>query len=362
MSLHLVTGCAGEAHITSADQGAYNMATYGGGEFVLDRGNKFVTTLVSNNAITVADGEAMMQGRYIRMTPGTSETVAIDNGSTGMKRNDLICLRYEKDISTGFESASLSVVKGTPSSSTPTDPSYTHGDITDDDDPVNEMPLYRVYINGLNIETITPLFTVKVSMVEYMDEYQLPIAAANRLGGVKIGSNISIADDGKISVGDATTSAKGVMKVGTGLSVNSGTVSLKAAVHTQIGGVKIGRGIWFVNDEIRLRLDSTALGVTPENSITIPSTHHTNGTFYFNFSSTNPYYKALVNNCCFPVCAWFQSVNGVIVSSVWIASYDGTKCYFIAHIHNFTSSSITISTSNTLNIFLYKFDSTYDND
>ena len=334
MALHLVTGSAGEAHITSADQGAYNMATYGGGEFVLDRGNKFVTTLVSNNAITVADGEAMMQGRYIRMTPGTSETVAIDNGSSGMKRNDLICLRYEKDDSTGYEAASFSVVKGTPSSGTPTDPTYTQGNITDGDALVNEMPLYRVYINGLNVETITPLFSVKISMVEYIDEYQLPVATANGLGGVKIGSNISIADDGKISV--------------------------KSASDTQLGIVKIGAGIYFSNNKIGLKLYAEWFSVTPENSITIPSNQHQSGSFFYNFSPTNSYYKALVNSYGFAGCAYFQSVNGVVVSGVYFNSHDGTKCYFIARIHNFTSSSITISTSNTLNILLYRFSSTYD--
>ena len=162
MALHLVTGYAGTEHITSADQGAYNMATFAEGEFVFDRGNKFAATVVSNNVVSIADGEAMMQGRFIKMIAGTSEDVTIENGTQGMNRNDLICIRYEKNASTGVETASFVVKKGTETSSTPTDPEYTTGDITDGQDLVNEMPMYRCTLNGLNL-SITTLFTIKTA-------------------------------------------------------------------------------------------------------------------------------------------------------------------------------------------------------
>ena len=186
MSLHLITGYAGSEHITSADQGAYNMGTFGEGEFVLDRGNKFAATVVTNNSISIADGEAMMQGRFIKQPLGTTETVSIDNGASGMKRKDLIVLRYTKNSSTGVESASFEVIKGTPDASSPVDPSYTQGDITDGTDLVNDMPLYRVNLDGLNIASMDTLFSVKVSMVDYMDDYQLPVASGSNLGGVKV--------------------------------------------------------------------------------------------------------------------------------------------------------------------------------
>lgn len=159
--LHLVTGYAGEEHITSADEGAFNMATFGAGENVMDRGNKFAATVVSNNLITISDGEALMQGRFIKMIMGTTEEVNIENGTQGMNRNDLICLRYEKNSSTGVETASLVVKKGTETSGAPTDPAYTTGDITDGSDLVNEMPLYRVTLNGLNIASVKALFSIR---------------------------------------------------------------------------------------------------------------------------------------------------------------------------------------------------------
>lgn len=220
MALHLVTGYAGREHITSADQGAYNMATYGAGNFVLERGRKFAATVVSNNSVSIADGEAMMQGRYIKMPSGTSEELVIDNGSQGKNRNDLICIRYEKNASDSVESTSLVVIKGTEATGTATDPTYNNGTITDGNDTIADFPLYRVKLNGINIETVTALFDVKVSMVDYMNNYQIQPATSNKLGGVKIGDGITN-NNGLISVPKASTTSFGSVKVGNGLFVGS---------------------------------------------------------------------------------------------------------------------------------------------
>lgn len=220
MALHLVTGYAGREHITSADQGAYNMATYGAGNFVLERGRKFAATVISNNSVSIADGEAMMQGRYIKMPSGTSEEIAIDNGSQGRNRNDLICIRYEKNASDSVESTSLVVIKGTETTGTATDPTYNNGTITDGNDTIADFPLYRVKLNGINIETVTALFDVKTSMVDYMDNYQIQPATSSRLGGVKTGDGITN-NNGLISVPKASTTSFGSVKVGNGLVVGS---------------------------------------------------------------------------------------------------------------------------------------------
>ncbi len=290
MALHLITGYAGQEHVTSADQGAYNMGTYGEGEFVLDRGNKLAATVASNNSITIADGEALMQGRFIKLPVGTTESVTIDNGTSGMKRKDLIVLRYSKNAGTGVESVEFAVKKGTPDASTPADPSVTTGNITDGTDLVNEMKLYRVNLDGLNISSLDTLFSLKTSMIDYMETYQLPVATASILGGVKKGDRIDIANDGTLSVplasanafgvvkkGDnlninggvlsvpnATTSSRGVVSVGSGLSVNNGSLSLNlpTAASNVLGGIKVGNG---------LQISSGILSVKPGTNITVDS-------------------------------------------------------------------------------------------
>ena len=76
--------------------------------------------------------------------------------------------------------------------------------------------------------------------------YSLPTASASVLGGVKIGSNISVSS-GVISVADATTSAKGVVTLGDHNAIaNSNTASpggaaqcyaVKAYVADQLDGI-----------------------------------------------------------------------------------------------------------------------------
>jgi hypothetical protein len=157
--MHLVTGYAGQEHVTASDAGSFNLAMMGNGQFVLDRGNKFSASIISNTKVRIMDGDILMQGRHLRQVENTYTEVVFDNGTQGLKRNDLVVIRYEKDSTTGIESASFKVIKGTSVESNPVDPEYTEGDITElTGDLVNEMPLYRVSFDGLTIQTPVALF------------------------------------------------------------------------------------------------------------------------------------------------------------------------------------------------------------
>lgn len=159
-NMHLVTGYAGQAHVTAADQGSLNVALFGEESYVLNRGSKLAATVISNNGITIADGDIMMQGRHARIEEDTTVSLAIENGTQGNFRNDLIVARYTKNASTGVEDVNLVVIKGTPATSGQTDPAYTVGDIINDHVAQADMPLYRVKLNGLTIEAVEPLFTM----------------------------------------------------------------------------------------------------------------------------------------------------------------------------------------------------------
>lgn len=161
MSLHLITGYAGQEHITAADHASFNIAMFGAGEFVLDRGNKFKAEIISNNLIRILDGDLMLQGRHVRLAENTYEELMIDNGTQGMKRNDLIVARYSKDATTGIENCEFVVLKGTENAGEAVDAAYITGDITENgNDLVTEFPLYRIRLNGLNIQSVDTLFTI----------------------------------------------------------------------------------------------------------------------------------------------------------------------------------------------------------
>lgn len=158
-NMHLVTGYGGAPHVTAADQGSLYAAIFGAESFVLSRGNKLAATVVSNNLISIADGDIIFQGRHGRIEPGMTVDLVIENGSAEQNRNDLIVARYAKASDTGIEKIDLVVLKGTPTNGTAADPECVPGNILDGAAQA-DFPLYRVPLNGLNIQPLVPLFSV----------------------------------------------------------------------------------------------------------------------------------------------------------------------------------------------------------
>lgn len=157
-NMHLVTGYAGQEHVTAADHGAFNAALIGTGQFVLEKGKVFEAQVISNNQIRVFDGELMMQGRFVRLNPDTYVDLTIENGTQAMLRNDLIVARYTKDTNTGVEAVNLVVIKGKPAESNPSDPEYTEGDVAGGSATMNDFPLWRIPLDGLNVGEPVSLF------------------------------------------------------------------------------------------------------------------------------------------------------------------------------------------------------------
>ena len=170
MAIELITGYAGEGHVSSADAGRFNAGVCGTGKYVLGTGTKFAYSIESSNLVRIGSGDAVDQGRHIIIPQNSVEDAAIQNGNQNKTRIDVIALRYSKNSSTGVESASLVVIKGTEvtAGSTPTAPSITSGNIyngaTQDD-----MPLYHVLINGTQIESVTKVFQEIPSLATVTD-------------------------------------------------------------------------------------------------------------------------------------------------------------------------------------------------
>ena len=170
MSVHLITGYAGKEHITSADQGSFNAAVMGGGEFVMERGEQFRCQVISNNQVRIYDGDALMQGRHIIIDRNTYVETTHDNGTQGYKRIDLIVLTYEKNPVTSVESVKLEVIKGTPSESNPAVPAHTTGDVLNSGEAKNQMPLYKIPFDGLSIGEPVKLFSTVPTLETMKDE------------------------------------------------------------------------------------------------------------------------------------------------------------------------------------------------
>lgn len=161
----LVTGHAGKAHATAEQAAGLNAGILGLDDYVLDVHDKLKITVVSANKVTIGTGELVMQGRHV--SQGTPEDLIITNGSQGMKRNDLIVCRYTKGAQS-IESAKLVVVRGTPTTGTPTDPAVNTTSPLDGGT-TYDMPLYRIPLDGITIGTPVALFNVLKPMSDVWD-------------------------------------------------------------------------------------------------------------------------------------------------------------------------------------------------
>ena len=157
--MEIITGYTGKPHVTSEQDRDVNIGVVGEGSYVLRTGMQLAAEVSSNNEIKIRDGVLMHQGCTASIKKNTYDSLAITNGSQGMKRVDLIVARYEKNQDSGIESLDLKDIQGTPSESNPAAPQYTEGDIQAGDY-VADMPLYQVIIEGLNITEVKEMFKV----------------------------------------------------------------------------------------------------------------------------------------------------------------------------------------------------------
>ena len=183
MTIELITGHAGSAHISAADDGWYNVGIVGDGKYVLDTGTQLACNVQSANLVTIGIGDALFEGRHVRIS--AAENVALDNGAQGVNRNDLICIKYDYDSSTAVESASLVVLKGTASSGTAVDPDIPSGSILEGATAAY-MPLWRIPISGITVgepekmfgEVLAPLDGV---LSKTWDVTQIPNLPASKI-------------------------------------------------------------------------------------------------------------------------------------------------------------------------------------
>lgn len=108
MSIELVTGHAGAAHVSSADAGALIAGVVGRESYVL--GSAPAVSMTDAYSAYIPACDLIFEGRHVRITGG--ETLTIAAGAQGATRTDLIVMRYRSDTTTAVESVSLLVKQG----------------------------------------------------------------------------------------------------------------------------------------------------------------------------------------------------------------------------------------------------------
>lgn len=156
MTIELVDGKAGVAHISSEDKAIIHQAKFSKSDVVFDWGDAFKCTMSSSNRATIGTGCASIQGLDWHVT--AAESVTIPNGSQGMKRNDIICAHYNRNPKNGNELVELVVLKGSPNATAAADPTIPSGKILSGAVDAY-MPLWRIPLDGITVGTPVRLFT-----------------------------------------------------------------------------------------------------------------------------------------------------------------------------------------------------------
>ena len=178
MTIELVDGKAGVAHISSEDKAIIHQAKFSKSDVVFDWGDAFKCSMSSSNRATIGTGCASIQGLDWHIT--AEESVTISNGSQGMKRNDIICAHYNRNPKTGNELVELVVLKGSPNATAAADPKVPSGKILPGAVDAY-MPLWRIPLDGITVGTPVRLFTPRGAL---WDSVTLPFGKSNGNGGI----------------------------------------------------------------------------------------------------------------------------------------------------------------------------------
>ena len=160
MAMEIIDGHAGQPHINGEDLAALNIGTFGDGDYVLSFGDGLEATMTTSNQVTVGTGALVHAGR--RSVNLSAQSLVVQSGTQGQKRNDLVVSRYSATPSGSdtIESEDLVVIKGTP---------VSYGEAADPEITDNDMPLWRIPIDGITPGTPVQLFEVMKPMSELWD-------------------------------------------------------------------------------------------------------------------------------------------------------------------------------------------------
>lgn len=160
-NMNIVTGTTGAPHVKSADMGALNAGIVSIDNIVLPTGQQFKAVMTSSTNLRIESGDLLINGRHARIEYGQYEDVAIEQGTVGLNRVDLVVAEYRK--LNGIESVFISVIQGDSASGNAETPSHIAGNIYQHDIRV-QFPLYKIIISGINVTNVIPLFTISKSI------------------------------------------------------------------------------------------------------------------------------------------------------------------------------------------------------
>jgi len=208
------------------------------------------------------------------------------------------------------------------------------------------LPLYEsTDVNDLTSGYNIAMGTLDSKLYEVANSgYSLPAATTSTLGGVKVGTNLSITSDGTLSSTNttysaATTSASGLMSAADkakldGIASGANKYSLPAATTSTLGGVKVGTNLSITSDGTLSSTNTTYSAATTSAS----------GLMSAADKAKLDGIASGANKYSLPA-ATASTLGGVKVGTGLSVSSDGTTTVNVAELQCMADGSIAIVTS-----------------
>lgn len=164
----LITGTKGTPHVTSTQDRSIYEKIIGKGSYILDDNELMEPELQSNQSLRIRSGMLYHHGSITEVKRNTYDEVVIANGSQGMKRIDLVVLRYTKNPETEIEETNWVVIQGTPAASDPVAPAYTEGNMQEGD-LTDDCPFCEVHLDGIQVTEVVKLLKVLEGSLESLN-------------------------------------------------------------------------------------------------------------------------------------------------------------------------------------------------
>ena len=177
----LITGTKGTPHVTSTQDRSIYEKIIGKGSYILDDNELLEPELQSNQSLRIRSGMLYHHGSITEVKRNTYDEVTIANGSQGMKRIDLVVLRYTKNPETEIEETNWVVIQGTPAANDPVAPAYTEGNMQEGD-LTDDCPFCEVHLDGIQITEVVKLMKVLDGSLESLNS-KIDNSAGSVIGG-----------------------------------------------------------------------------------------------------------------------------------------------------------------------------------
>lgn len=151
-------------HFYAENDAAIYQAILGDGNLLMQFGENFRIEVLSYNTIRVHSGLLSVQGHMGVIEIDDSQDLVLENGTSGVVRNDLLVARFSTTGNHGIDTFSLVILKGGSNGELP---AYNNQDLNDGGK-VRDFPIAKITMNGLSISTATALQTPATCMKDML--------------------------------------------------------------------------------------------------------------------------------------------------------------------------------------------------